>query len=141
MPAAKKGRGRPKKVLQSAEDPAGDGDVASALQEDQEEVEEIDKPKNDVKKVLPVASAASSKMRGRGRPKKVSGEKSKKKRKANYGNFSYFIYKVLKQVHPGKIPYHRQDLKLKTLIGFILFRLRYFFTGHVYHEHLQQRYV
>ena len=108
MPAAKKGRGRPKKVLQSAEDPAGDGDVASALQEDQEEVEEMDKPKDDVKKVVPVASAASSKMRGRGRPKKGSGEKSKKKRKANYGNFSYFIYKVLKQVHPGKIPYHSQ---------------------------------
>merc|ERR1739838_497127 len=46
------------------------------------------------------ASAASSKARGGGRPKKVGGEISKKKRKANYGNFSYFIHKVLEQVHP-----------------------------------------
>ena len=104
MPAAKKGRGRPKKELEPAEDLAGDGDVAPPRPlEDQEE---IDKSEDNVKEVLPVASAsaASSKARGRGRPKKVGGEKSKKKRKANYGNFSYFIHKVLKQVHPGKIP-------------------------------------
>ena len=100
MPAAKKGRGRTKKVEEVA--PSGHGDDSPPTPMDEENQAESDKSEDEtteVKEDAPVVAPVKMK-RGRGKPKKVDGEKKKRKAKPDR-NFSMYIYRVLKQVHPG----------------------------------------